>query len=152
MIVQDSTSNWTYVVSIGSGTPDRWGISWRDVVVSRRRYFHLYGAGHGWPKSPPNYMAFRWGGRLQQINHVDGYEVVPHLHTIFPEIPPRDQTDIVYALGDPIYPSREVRTGEIYRSSRVWVALDLLLTCSTIREAWQKTQERQGAYREQRGS
>lgn len=39
-----------------------------------------------------------------------------------------------------IEPPHEVRTGNIYRNQRVWCALDLLLTCKTIREARDKTQ------------
>jgi hypothetical protein len=33
-------------------------------------------------------------------------------------------------------------TGRLFRAQRVWAALDLLLTCGTIREARDKTQER----------
>lgn len=36
----------------------------------------------------------------------------------------------------------EVRTGNLYRAQRVWVALDLLLTCETIAEARDKTKLR----------
>lgn len=149
--MQDQSSNWAYVVSLGAGSPEGATITWKDVVVERRQYFHLYGAGHGWPKLPPNYMAFRWDGRLQQINHVDGYQVVADLHDLIPEIPPQDHTDIVYSLGDPIYPPKLTPTGpSIVRSNRVWAALDLLLTCSTISEAWEKSIERQGRYGEDR--
>lgn len=149
--MQDQSSNWAYVVSVGAGSPEGAAISWKDVVVERRQYFHLYGAGHGWPKFPPNYMAFRWDGRLQQINHVDSYEVVADLHDVMPEIPPQDHTDIVYKLGEPIYPPKQTPTGpSIHRSNRVWAALDLLLTCSTISEAWERTIERQGRYGDDR--
>lgn len=35
-----------------------------------------------------------------------------------------------------------MRTGNLFRAQRVWCALDLLLTCATIREARDKTRER----------
>ena len=41
----------------------------------------------------------------------------------------------VYRLGPAIVPAKEVKTGNIYRSGRVWAMLDTLLTCDTISEA-----------------
>ncbi len=33
-------SNWVYVVALGQGKPDGWGISWIDIVTKRKSYFH----------------------------------------------------------------------------------------------------------------
>jgi len=52
--MQESDSNWVYVVSLGKGVPKGWKISWIDIVESERRYFHP-AQGGGWPKTPPNY-------------------------------------------------------------------------------------------------
>lgn len=46
------------------------------------------------------------------------------------------------AASPVIRPEHPVRTGNLYRAQRVWCALDLLLTCESIREARDKTQER----------
>jgi hypothetical protein len=48
----------------------------------------------------------------------------------------------VYRFEEPIVPMKPVRTGNLYRAQRVWAAIDLLLTCDTIREARDKTQAR----------
>ena len=71
--MQKFDSNWVYVVSLGSGTNPGRNIFWIDVVNDRGRYFHP--VGKGWPKEPPNYMAFRYWGKLRSIHHVESYEV-----------------------------------------------------------------------------
>jgi hypothetical protein len=52
---------------------------------------------------------------------------------------------LLYALGPPIIPPNEVRTGKLYRAAPVWTAFDLLLTCPTIYEARDRTQARLAA-------
>jgi hypothetical protein len=58
MTLQNYDSNWVYVVSLGAGAPEGWQISWIDIVKKRSSYFHP--VGDGWPKAPPNYIAFRY--------------------------------------------------------------------------------------------
>jgi hypothetical protein len=48
----------------------------------------------------------------------------------------------VFSLGPVMKPMHEVRTGNLFRAQRVWVALDLLLTAETIAEARDKTKLR----------
>ena len=44
----------------------------QDIVNKKRIYFHPVGGGPGgWPSEPPNYIAFRYGGKLQTIHHID---------------------------------------------------------------------------------
>ena len=121
--MQNIDSNWVYVVALARGTPPGWRISWIDIVKERRSYFHPVGVS-GWPKEPPNYIAFRYYGKLQSIHHVEGYEVVTNMHSRIHEMPSREwEPHFLYKLGPPFGPSKEVRTGEIYRNGRVWCML-----------------------------
>ena len=133
--MQNIDSNRVYVVAIASGTPPDWGISWIDIVKKRHRYFHPVG-GSGWPKEPPNYIAFRYYGKLQTIHHIESYEIATNMHSRIPEIPSREwEPHFLYKLGPAFGPSKEVRTGKVYRNGRVWYMLDTLFTCNTISEA-----------------
>lgn len=95
MTMQNVDSNWVYVVSLGSGTPEGWGISWIDVVKKKRRYFHPVGGN--WPKEPPNYIGFRYYGMLQSIHHIDGYEIFDNPHDKFSEIP-SDNWGLIFCI------------------------------------------------------
>jgi hypothetical protein len=144
-------SNMVYVVSLAQGNPEGWTLSWRDIVNQRGRYF--YPVGGGWP-DPPNYIAFRFDGRLQTIHHVEGYDLFEDPHAIFPEAR-SDSWPAHYCLrlGRPIRPHQEIPNGPtISRSIRVWCMLDLLLTGATITEALEKTKEREKGDREERRS
>lgn len=133
--MQNTDSNWVYVVVLASGTPEGWKVSWIDIVKEKRRYFHPVGIS-GWPKDPPNYIAFRYYGRLQSIHHIEAYEVFNDPHESFPEIPKDDWgPHYLYRLGPGFAPADEVRTGNIYKNGRVWCMLDTLFTCKTISEA-----------------
>ena len=143
--MRNTDSNSVFVVSLSSRIfNDSWKLTTVEIVEEHDRYF-FPATGENWPKTPPNYVAFRYGGRLQSIRHVDDYAIVSDMSPFFPGAP--DTSDWVphflMTLGPPIRPSREVRTGAgIVRSARVWVDIDLLLTCSTITEALQATKRR----------
>ena len=142
MTMQNQTSNMVYVVALGA-RPTAWSGSLTpiEIVTAKDRYFHPVGGGY--PKEPPNYIGFRWNGRLQQIRHVDSYEVFTDPHEHISEIPSqRWERSFLYSLGPPIVPPKIVKTGNLYRAARVEAALDLLLTCDTISEARDKTRER----------
>lgn len=140
--MQDQDSNMVYVVAIATGNPPESSISWADVVNEKGRYFHPVG-GNGWPKSPPNYIAFRYRGALQTIHHVDDWKIVDDVHHDILEIKEGEYAnDFLYTLGPAIRPQRPVKTGKLYRSGRVWAMLDLLLTSETISEARDKTKKR----------
>lgn len=141
--MQNQTSNEVYVVSLGKGKPKDCPLSWIDIVQKKNKYFHPFG-GNGWPKEPPNYIAFRYNGKLQFIHHIEGYTISTNLHNEIKEMPDieDDYAHFVYDLGPAIIPSKVIKTGNIYPSGRVWCHLDLLLTCNTISDARDLTKKR----------
>ncbi|MFQ5816758.1 MAG: hypothetical protein ACE5H2_02230 [Terriglobia bacterium] len=146
--VQDIKSNRVFVVSLaGRGIFN---------VTHKGVYFHPMGEP-GWPKEPPNYVAFRYEGKLQSIRHVDSYELADerelHKRGLIARVPPKKRTiHFLYKLGPAIVPPREVRTGQrIFRNSRVWCMFDTLLTCKTISEALALTKKRSKKAERMRG-
>lgn len=100
--------------------------------VKRRRYSHP--VGPRWPKQPPDYVAFRYHGKLQSIHHVDAFEVKKGDPLAKPRSSSRTP-HFLYYLGRPIVPQRRPRTGAIFRNAPVWCFWDTLFTCKTISEA-----------------
>lgn len=142
MTMQKQDSNLVYVVSLANGSPSGWDLSWKEIVNTKLRYFHPVG-GNGWPKEPPNYIAFRYEGKLQSIHHIDNYEIVTNMSKIFPEAKDEEWgPSFVYHLGPAFSPTKEVKTGSIYPSGRVWCILDTLFTSDTISEARDLTKAR----------
>lgn len=138
MTMQSKESNWVYVVSVGTGHPNNCELTWIDFVEKYGKYFHPVGGGKsGWPKTPPNYIGFRYHGKLQSIHHIDDYVITRNLHEQFAEMPDEEwQVDhYVYKLGPAIKPTHTVKTGKLYATGRVWAMLDTLLTADTISEA-----------------
>ena len=143
MTMQNKDSNKVYVVSIGTGTIDDTNIKWTDIINSG--YYFCPAGVRGWPKEPPNYIAFRYSGKLQTIHHIEGYTVTKNIHDVIAFMPDENWNDdyYIFKLGPTIIPNKVIRTGKgIYRNGRVWAAIDLLLTCDTITEARDKTKER----------
>ena len=72
--MQNQTSNMVYVVSLGTEVQE-WSAPFTpvEIVVKKDKYFHP--VGNGYPKEPPNYLGFRWHGKLQQIRHIDDYVI-----------------------------------------------------------------------------
>lgn len=136
MTMQTQESNWVFVVSLGTSKPEDCDLTWIEIVQNHMKYFHPLG-GNGWPKEPPNYIAFRYYGQLQSIHHIEDYVVTKNLHDEIPEMPVSDGTVnfFVYKLGPAIVPPKTVKTGNIYASGRKWAMLDTLLTADTIAEA-----------------
>lgn len=136
MTMQNKDSNWVYVVSLGSNTPDSCNLTWIEIVQKYSKYFCPVGK-FGFPKEPPNYIAFRYYGQLQSIHHIEGYSVTKNVHEEIPEMPDEvwETEHFVFKLGPAIVPGKTVKTGNIYRNGRVWAMLDTLLTADTISEA-----------------
>ncbi len=135
--MQNINSNKVYVVALSNRKRKSWDISWIDIVEKKQCYFHPVGGGRsGWPKEPPNYIAFRYNGKLQSIHHIEEHEIFTNPHDRFGEIPDGTwKPHFLYKLGKAIKPVKEVKTGKIYPSGRVWCMLDTLLTEDTISDA-----------------
>lgn len=143
MTMQAKESNWVYVVSLSTAKPENCDLTWIELVEKKMKYFHPFGI-NGWPKEPPNYIGFRYGGRLQSIYHIESYSIVKNLHDEIEEMPNLEDEyeHFVYSLGKPIIPSKVVKTGNIYASGRKWAMLDTLLTADTIHEASEISKKR----------
>lgn len=141
--MRDIDSNQAYLVSLSGGTLEAWPMSMRQVVEDHRRYFFPIGRG-GWPKVPPNYMAFRYDGRLQSIHHVDDYAIGTEMGDFLPGVPATDwDPHYVLTLGPPIRPAAPVPNGpSIKRAMRTWIDIDVLLTSPTITDALKATRAR----------
>lgn len=144
--MRDIDSNSVYVVSLGRGRDTGWSMTYVEVVEEYNRYFYP-AAGKGWPKVPPNYIAFRYDGRLQSIRHVDDYTVATDMSDFFPGVPSNDwDPHFVVSLGPAIVPSQSVPNGgAIRRAMRAWADIDLLLTAPSISDALARTKGRRSA-------
>ena len=87
MTMQTKDSNWVYVVILSGGKPDECDLTWIEIVKNHNKYLHPLG-GNGWPKEPPNYIAFRYGGNEM------------------PDVT-EDNNYFVYKLGPAIIPVRK---------------------------------------------
>jgi hypothetical protein len=141
--MRETESNQVYVVSLGRRRDEGWPIDFVQVVEQHSRYFYP-ASGMRWPKVPPNYMAFRYAGRLQSVRHVDDYTIATDMSAFFPGVPSGEwEPHFVLSLGPPIVPDHPVANGpSIQRSSRVWADIDLLLTAPTISDAWRESKAR----------
>ncbi len=137
------TSNSVYVVSLNNGPvgPDS-DYTFIDVVAEDQRYFHPIKPG--WPSEPPNYLGFRYKGRLQSVHHVEKFEIVPDLSKYSKKWPISNGPHFVYHLGPPMAPPLRVGTGKLFRNGRVHCAIDTLLSGKfpTISEARDETKRR----------
>jgi hypothetical protein len=141
--MQNPRDNMVFVVSLSS-KPIKEGdsYSWVDVVEKEKRYFHP--VGNRWPVIPPNYIGFRYDGKLQSVHHVDDYEVATNLIAINPKWPPTDFDCFLYTLGPAMFPPQDIKNGSIWPSGRYECAIDTLLSgrYTTISKARDETQRR----------
>lgn len=137
--MRDTESNRVFVVALSGTAWEGWPPDLTPIaIVERFNKYSFPASGKNYPKTPPNYIAFRYWGRLQSIHHVGDYTIVdrpdPHIRGV-PDLI-WDEPIFMLTLGPAIRPDHEVRTGSgIVRSARVWVDIDLLLTSATITEA-----------------
>ena len=143
MTMQAKESNWVYVVSLSTKKPENCDLTWVELVEKKMKYFHPFGI-KGWPKEPPNYIGFRYKGKLQSIHHIESYSITKNIHDEIEEMPnvEDEYEHFVYSLGKPIKPSTVVKTGKIYKSGRKWAMIDTLLTANTIHEASEISRQR----------
>jgi hypothetical protein len=134
--VRDPAEQWVYCVVVSNdaqGGPR----TFRDYVTTERRYFHPFGGRNGWPKRPPTFLAFRWEGRLRQVNRAVESKVVATLQEEWPDIPAgadNHTPHIVYTLG-PDIPIGDIPTKGVYANARVWALLDQILTKPSLADA-----------------
>lgn len=142
MTTQNKNSNLVYVVSINNRKIEGTNFSNSDIV--EKGYYYCPFGTNGWPKEAPNYIAFRYNGKLQAIHHIEGYTISKNIHDVINFMPDENwkADHFIFNLGPKIIPPKVIKTGNIYRNGRVWAAIDLLLTCNTIAEARDKTKER----------
>lgn len=143
-VMQDPKDNTVFVVSLSrKAITDKSPYTWIDVVRQDRRYFHPI--GNNWPVTPPNYLGFRYYGRLQSVHHVESYEIVGDLSSENPLWPPENGQDhYVYRLGPAMLPASEMLNGKIYPMGRYWCAIDTLLSGAfkTVSDARDETDRR----------
>lgn len=115
--------------------------TWIDVVEKDKHYFHPI--GRGWPEEPPNYIAFRYDGKLQSVHHIESYKIVTNPSSINENWLEADYDQYLYKLGPAMKPVGTVRSGPIWNSRR-WCIIDTLLagSCKTISEAVAETKRR----------
>lgn len=123
--------NMVYVVSLGSKAMREGGIhTWIDVVEKDGAYFHP--VGNHWPQQPPNYIAFRYRGRLQSVHRIEDHEIWGNVAEKNPLWCDTTEEHFVYKLGPAMRPPRALKAGgngdTIKQSARVWCAIDTLLT------------------------
>ncbi len=133
--MRDPADSWTYCVTAGNGRPGDGGSrTFRDFTTTEACYFHPYGWGSGWPRTPPNFLAVRWNGHVQQAHRITSADVIPTLQDRWPDIPETGDTTrphALYHLGPQLLPA-PIPNGARYRASRMWVILDQLLTSPTL--------------------
>lgn len=120
MTMQTKDSNWVYVFVLSGSKPEGCNITWIEIVQKNNKYFHQAG-DNGWPKEPPNYIAFRYGGKLQVIHNIDDYVVTKNVHDEILEMSDEIWGDnhFIFKLGPAIIPSKEIKNGNIYMNGRV---------------------------------
>ena len=123
------------------------GIPYNRVPYERGVYW--YGGKSPWPKEPPKYFGFRFGGRLQSIHHVDDSRPFGAFRDVFPEATQDWGPGVLVTLGPAIQPRHTVKTGRgIPMSMHAQVDIDLLLTSDSITDAFRETKERDRLARE----
>ena len=141
--MQNYLSNEVYCVSLSRDTVnENSSLRWIDIALKYGKYFCPQ--GNGWLVEPPNYIAFRYDGKVQSIHHIESYVITKNIHTYISEYPDHQENipHFVFTLGEAIIPSKCVKSGAKMRARRVWAMIDLLLTCDTVDEAVAKTKER----------
>jgi len=146
--MRDTNTNEVHVVALRRKVWDGWPADLSPVQgVEKYRLYH-YPTVSNYRRIVPNYMGFRYDGRLQSIHHVDSHEIIDTPHGHIPGAPDLlwDAPVNLLHLGPPIRPDHKVPTGKgIWPSAPMVVDIDLLLTSTTIVEARNATKERGSA-------
>ena len=140
--MKNPRDNMVYVVSLSKASIKEDGdYTWIDVVEKDRCYFHP--VGKGWPKEPPNYIAFRYDGELQSVHYIESAKVVIDPSSVNKNWLKSDYNQFLYKLGPAMKPSSTVKSGRIWNQHHKCI-IDTLLSgvCKTIRDAEIETNRR----------
>lgn len=140
--MERQTDNNVFVVALSSRPRKKGTRSGIEAVVEDKCYYHP--VGKGWPTQPPNYIGFRYDGKLQSVHHIESFKVVENLATHNPLWPKTKFDHFVYRLGRPMLPPSEVKAGKIYQAGHVRCAIDTLLSGAfkTLSDAAAETKRR----------
>lgn len=142
VVMQNNKSNEVVVFSISKkAVKPSSNYSWIDIVKDGH-YFHP--TKPPYPKEPPNYIGFRWDGKIQSVHHIDSYELTPDPEKKDKRWINSPLPHIVYSLGPPMKPQKIVKSGRSMRNTICKCAIDTLLSgaFSTLQEAVDETKKR----------
>jgi len=142
--MSDARDNMVWVVSLSSDKIiEGSGYTWIDVVEKDNSYFHP--VRNHYTVIPPNYIGFRYDGKLQSVHHIKGSEVVRNIQEVNSNWLKTDEDHFVYELGSAMRPAKTIRSGPIM-ARHVGCMIDTLLSgeFNTILEAGNETQRRLG--------
>ena len=141
---QDQYSNKVFVVALNREF-SAIGREYIDIVNELQKYYCPI--EKNWVTKPPNYIAFRYDGRLESIHHIESYKVIHDFQEDFglSEPQPTGYPFYLFDLGPAIIPPKEIPTNN--RDKRVYgpghniCFIDLLLTCDSVAGASGKTRQ-----------
>jgi len=133
-----------WVVALSRKAWRGWPADLTPVAEVERHSLYHYPQRRGYAKEVPEYIGFRYDGRLQCIYPVASHEVV---FSPYPHVPgaPQESWDDPHNLlhlGAAIVPGHEVASGDVFGPGHNWADLDLLLSCDTVDEAVERTRQR----------
>jgi hypothetical protein len=146
--MRDTNTNEVHVVALTRKVWAGWPADLSPVDEVEKLGLYHYPTVGNYRKIVPNYMGFRYDGRLQSIHHVDDYEIIETPYGHVPGAPDLrwDAPANLLHLGRPIRPDHRVPTGKgIWPSAPMVIDIDLLLTSATIVEARNATKLRSSA-------
>lgn len=122
------------VVILKENNPAKCKLSFRELIEKHRFFFHPVDV-NGWPKKPPNYIAFFIGDELLSMHHVESYEVFNDPNDVIAEIESQIwETHYFYSLGKPIEPQSKISLVKENKQIE-WCMIDTLLTSESLDEA-----------------
>ena len=125
-------SNRVFIVSLSAALvrPDQPLKTWIDIVEKDNSYFHPIGGG--WPKEPPNYIGFRYGGQLRTIHRVEEVRTALNVCDLNPDWEHTTTEHFIYTLGPAMRPPSPMGAGgpldTVRMATHRWCDIDTLLT------------------------
>jgi hypothetical protein len=137
----DPSSQMTWVVPVTNDSADGSALNFIETVKAG----YYYNKAEKVPKSPFNFIGFRWNSALREIRYVrsrqlftDPRDVLP---TIFEESGDWGECEL-FELGPAIVPTDPVPYGKLFQPGYHRALLDCLLTAKTVAEARDESRKR----------